>query len=456
MANNRVQEVAASTRTQWDQAMAVGDAYTVAGSAVGTPGSSGDGDAAATALLDQPGLLALSASGDLYIADWGNNRAQEVPAGTGTQWGQAMTAGDMYTVAGSASGAHGRSGDGGPAGSSLLSGLNAVSLDAAGDLYISDSGNNVVREVPASTTTAYTWDQADRLVAAAPGASALSYSYDGDGLLRGRATVTGTATLTWDTTSGVPLLLSDGTYDYLYLYGPDGTPVEEADIATEVPEYFVSDDQGSTRALLGAGGSVDATFTYDAYGNLTASTGTATTPLLYGGQYRDLGTRLYYLRARWYDPATDQFLSIDPEVSETEAPYDYAGDDPVNSDDLSGLNAGGPCLTGSAAAALGFQGSACVVRLVSGLKGKGDAETMESAGLSAGLQVGADVGGSWTISDATDLDQLGKWFYYFQIGGDYIAGLGPTVFWSTNWDPTDPFKAGTVFGAELGPPPVST
>jgi YD repeat-containing protein len=285
MANNRVQEVPASTGTQWGQAMTAGDVYTVAGSATATVGSSGDGGPATSALLDQPGLVALSASGDLYVADWGNNRAQEVPAATGTQWGQAMTAGDMYTVAGSASGAHGRSGDGGPAGSSLLSGLNAVSLDAAGDLYISDSGNNVVREVPASTTTAYTWDQADRLVAAAPGASALSYPYDGDGLLTGRATVAGTATLTWDSTSGVPLLFSDGTNDYLY--GPGGTPVEQAGISTGVPEYFVSDRQGSTRALLGASGSVDATFAYDAYGNLTASTGTATTPLLYGGQYRD-------------------------------------------------------------------------------------------------------------------------------------------------------------------------
>jgi hypothetical protein len=76
---------------------------------------------------------------------------------------------------------------------------------------------------------------------------------------------------------------------------------------------------------------------------------------------------------------------------------------------------------------------------------------MESGGYSAGLQIGGDVGDGWTISDATDLDQLGKWFHYFQIGGDCIGGFGATVFWSTNWDPTNPFKAGTVFGAELGP-----
>jgi hypothetical protein len=40
---------------------------------------------------------------------------------------------------------------------------------------------------------------------------------------------------------------------------------------------------------------------------------------------------------RYYDPATGQFLSVDPAVSLTQAPYSYAGDDPVNNSDPSGL-----------------------------------------------------------------------------------------------------------------------
>jgi RHS repeat-associated protein len=131
------------------------------------------------------------------------------------------------------------------------------------------------------------------------------------------------------------LLLSDGTNDYLY--GPNGTPVEQANLTTGTPEYFVADAQGSTRALLGASGSVDATFSYDAYGNLTSQTGTATTPLLYDGQYFDQTTGFYYLRARWFDPSTDQFTTVDPLVAETGQPYAYAGDDPINSSDPSGL-----------------------------------------------------------------------------------------------------------------------
>jgi RHS repeat-associated protein len=191
--------------------------------------------------------------------------------------------------------------------------------------------------VPGGSTATYSYDEADRLVGATGSAGVTaSYAYNGDGLLTGRTTPAGTATDFWDGSS-TPLLLSDGANDYLY--GPDGTPVEQAGISAGTPEYYVSDDRGSTRALLGQGGSVDATFSFDPYGNVAASTGTATTPLLYDGQYRDTTTGLYYLRARWYDPGTDQFTSVDPDVAETGEPYAYVGDDPVNDADPDGEDA---------------------------------------------------------------------------------------------------------------------
>jgi hypothetical protein len=61
-----------------------------------------------------------------------------------------MTAGDIYTVAGSSSGASGHSGNGGAATSALLSFPSGVGTDVSGNLYIADYGNNRVQEVPAA------------------------------------------------------------------------------------------------------------------------------------------------------------------------------------------------------------------------------------------------------------------------------------------------------------------
>jgi RHS repeat-associated protein len=59
-----------------------------------------------------------------------------------------MTAGDIYTVAGSSSGSSGSSGDGGAATSALFAGTSAVALDPQGDLIIDDWSNSEIREVP--------------------------------------------------------------------------------------------------------------------------------------------------------------------------------------------------------------------------------------------------------------------------------------------------------------------
>ena len=61
-----------------------------------------------------------------------------------------------------------------------------------------------------------------------------------------------------------------------------------------------------------------------------------TTPLLWAGQYQDPTSGLYYMGARWYDPGTGQFMSVDPDLAETDEPYAYAGDDPVNEGDPTG------------------------------------------------------------------------------------------------------------------------
>ena len=67
-----------------------------------------------------------------------------------------------------------------------------------------------------------------------------------------------------------------------------------------------------------------------------ASRSSAPTPFGFAGGYTD-PTGLVYLLHRYYDPSTGQFLSVDPLVGLTQAPYSYAGNDPVNGSDPSGL-----------------------------------------------------------------------------------------------------------------------
>ncbi len=126
-ANNVIREVNHAT----------GAITTVAGN--GTEGYSGDGFAAVDAQLDSPNSVAVSSAGDLFISDSGNNVVREVIRSTGV----------ITAYAGS--GACGYSGDGYAAASAQLSDPTGVAVDAAGDILIADSGNNVIREVNRAT-----------------------------------------------------------------------------------------------------------------------------------------------------------------------------------------------------------------------------------------------------------------------------------------------------------------
>ena len=92
-------------------------------------------------------------AGNLVVADKANNRIRVVAASTGTFYGQAMTAGDIYAIAGT--GFSGFSGDGGRATSATLNFPTGVAVDSAGNPVVADTANGRVRLVAASTGTFY-------------------------------------------------------------------------------------------------------------------------------------------------------------------------------------------------------------------------------------------------------------------------------------------------------------
>src|SRR6266550_3682886 len=126
--NNVIREVVATT----------GIIQTVAGN--GTYGYGGDGGAATSATLDYPYGVSIDASGNLFVADTNNCVIREVVAATGL----------IQTVAGTPQSCN-YSGDGGAATSATLSSPYGIFVDASGNLFIADSGNNVIREVVAAT-----------------------------------------------------------------------------------------------------------------------------------------------------------------------------------------------------------------------------------------------------------------------------------------------------------------
>jgi RHS repeat-associated protein len=177
-----------------------------------------------------------------------------------------------------------------------------------------------------------------------------TYTYSGDGLRRTKTASDGTVTtFTWDRARGLPLLLAEAidapggaTNDRTvrYLYGPDGLVV--ADVTTpstgaETIRWYHHDQLGSTVALTDSTGTTISTYKYSPYGELVASTGTATTPMGWAGEYRDSETGYIYLRARYYDSSTGQFLTRDPAGLLTRSAYGYVHGNPINRIDPSGL-----------------------------------------------------------------------------------------------------------------------
>jgi sugar lactone lactonase YvrE len=125
--NNRVRKIDGAT----------GVVATLAGG--GTPDPVNDGDPAAQAIYSYPSDMAIDSAGNIYIADSSNYRIRKITASTGI----------VSTIAGN--GQFGFSGDNGPATSASFGNVFGIAVDTSGNVYIADGDNNRVRKVAAAT-----------------------------------------------------------------------------------------------------------------------------------------------------------------------------------------------------------------------------------------------------------------------------------------------------------------
>jgi len=197
---------------------------------------------------------------------------------------------------------------------------------------------------PGMGTIGHTYDLADRLTSVTGADGALTtYAYDGGGLRASATTGTGagavTEAFTWDVAASVPLLLTDG--ENAYVYGVGGTPLAQVALDDGAVDYLHTDLTGSVRATTDEAGQVTSEADYDVYGLAVAVAGQVrsgeVTRFGYAGEYAD-PTGYVYLRARYYDPATAQFLTRDPLVGVTGNPYGYTDGNPLQFADPLGLD----------------------------------------------------------------------------------------------------------------------
>ena len=104
---------------------------------------------------------------------------------------------------------------------------------------------------------------------------------------------------------------------------------------------YIVDGHGDVRLLLDEQGNITDSYRYTAYGEIKEKSGQTDNPYLYCGEYYDENTSLYYLRARYMNPSTGTFISMDSYQGNKYDPaslhkYTYAQNNPMMYNDPSG------------------------------------------------------------------------------------------------------------------------
>ena len=200
-------------------------------------------------------------------------------------------------------------------------------------------------QTPDGGITTYTWTDDDQLAAIAlpNSGGTVSNVYDGDGLRFSRTDADGTNSYLWNNQILEAQLGAGNTVSAWYTQGMGeyGDIISTRDASAGASSLQLYDASGNVNQTTNANAGITATLSYDTFGSVTDNSGPANPTVAWQGKQgyqfeQSLG--LQYVRQRWYDPNTRQFISQDPLgfAGRDANLFRYAGNNPINRNDPGG------------------------------------------------------------------------------------------------------------------------
>lgn len=202
-----------------------------------------------------------------------------------------------------------------------------------------DYNGNTLTKVLGSNTTSYTWDFENRLssVTLPNGGGTVTFKYDLFGTRIYKSSSAGTSIYAYDGDDLTEETNSTGAVVARYAR----TEIIDEPLAmlrSGTTSYYQADGLWSVTSLSNAAGALAQTYTFDSFGNQTASSGSLTNSFRYNAREFDTETNLYFYRARYYDQTVGRFISEDPiNFSGGINFYEYVKNQPIDNFDPFGL-----------------------------------------------------------------------------------------------------------------------